>query len=614
MNASAPIRVLTNIRLPGSEGYIFHTFGDYLPPGSSTTGRSGAGSAPAWSPENERRALADILPLIPPAEKPDILIISTPEYLPIPVDVASFPGIRILLITDWNVCLRFLPDLCPLFDFCFTDWPGFRMLSRAGLPNVRHQPLFGHDPAVFADQGRERNLEVSFCGNLNAGLHRERNRLLARLAKWGAAGGRALSLGQAFQNDYVDVLNRSRLVFNYSIRGEANMRLFEAMACGAVPLVEASNREAAILFREGVHFFRYEPDGLEAKLESLLADPARIQAASVAARAAVAGHTKAAQIRSLLDAAVREHGAGGRTAEGAKGSTAGSGRSGATAALAGPARSVKALVKLRVLGAAYTLPEALGELQGRSAALPGLDVETLPGMLLSLLEANPDGSLAAARNILERLLDAGGRPDGLRDFFRMRLAALDRNWEAVMEASKRCREASSTEGIHRHFLTPVELGKGLNTDLNRAYRADLEREPGSHPGYAHAQGFLGLLRAHCLAQEARALLALGRPGEGLRIAEGIPRTDFVSVDPFELMAGACAALGDGTRLRTVLLAWYAERPLDTAVWSQVAEGLDRLGDKAGLIAFLEEILALSRHFLPPAHGEMVRGMLDKRRG
>lgn len=635
MPPSSLIRVLTNIPLPGSEGYVFRTFGDYLPPGFPFTGRNGAGSAPAlspaWSPEKERRSLADILPLIPEAEKPDILIVSTPEYLPIPVDIASFPGIRILLITDWNVCLRFLPDLCPLFDFCFTDWPGFRLLAGAGVANVRHQPLFGHDPAVFADQGLDRNLDVSFCGNLNAGLHRERNRLLARLAGWGSAAGRRLSLGQAFGKDYVDVLNRSRLVFNYSIRGEANMRLFEAMACGAVPLVEASNQEAGLLFREGVHYFRYEPDRLESTLEALLADPARIDAASVAARAAVAGHTKAAQIRSLLDQAVAEHRMGAARPDSVPSDIPSMASAASAKALKAPnapdsLKALKALVKMRVLGAAYTLPEAMEELQARSAALPGLDVETLPGMLLSLLEANPEASLAAARNILERLLDAGGRPECLRHFFRMRLAALDRNWEAVLEASRRCREAlpdaaqspaapapDALAGIHRHFLAPVELGKGLNSDLNRAFGADLGRDPGSHPGYSPAQGFPSLMRAHCLVLEARASLALGRPGNALRMAEGIPAAEFVSVDPFGLMAEACAASGDGPRLRELLLAWYAERPLDTAVWTRVAEGLDRSGDKTGLIAFLEEILTLSRHFLPPAHAEMVREMLARQR-
>jgi hypothetical protein len=51
--------------------------------------------------------------------------------------------------------------------------------------------------------------------------------------------------------------------------------------------------------------------------------------------------------------------------------------------------------------------------------------------------------------------------------------------------------------------------------------------------------------------------------------------------------------------------------LDTAVWTRVAEGLDRLGDKTALVAFLEEILVLAHHFLPPAHAEMVREMLTR---
>src|SRR5690606_1591172 len=170
------IRVLSNLPLPSVEGYSIRTFGDYLP----------GGPDPAWRPQSERRDLADILPLIPLAEKPDILLFSTPEYLPIPLDLAAFPGIRILLITDWNVCLRFLPDLCPLFDFCFTDWPGYRLMRRGGVANVHHQPLFGHDPAVFGLRGKTaRDLDVSFCGSLNQGLHGERNRLLARLARWG---------------------------------------------------------------------------------------------------------------------------------------------------------------------------------------------------------------------------------------------------------------------------------------------------------------------------------------------------------------------------------------------------------------------------------------------
>jgi hypothetical protein len=602
-------RVLTNIHLPPAEGYSLRTFGDYLP----------GGPDPAWRPEKERRDLADILALIPASEKPDVLILASPEYLPIPVDIAAFPGTRILLITDWNVCLRFLPDLCPLFDFCFTDWPGYRLMRKAGVANVHHQPLFGHDPAAFAFQGKPRNLEVSFCGNLNPGMHRERNRLLARLARWGSA--RPIHLGQAFNEAYVDVLNRSRLVFNYSIRGEANMRLFEAMACGAVPLVEASNQEVGILFQEGQHFFRYEPDRLEATLDALLADPARIEAAALRARTAVARHTKSEQIRALLDHAAREGAAQVTMA-------AGPAKPGNPATPIHPAghpatldpltslRAKKALIKLRVLGAAYTMPEALAELQARAATAPGLDDETLPACLLSLIENNPGESLAAANKVLDLMLDRVKVPAAVRALFRMRLHALHGSWQEVLDASQKSLEAldalaaapmgpESLRDFYGQFHPPIALGKGVNSDLNRAYRRDFTE--------ASLQGYLDLMRSHCLAAQALALLALGRPREALDLADRIPTDRFASLEPYALLMEACGRVGDNVRLREVLRAWFRDKPLDTSVWTQVTEELARLGDKQELTAVLEEMLTYARFFLPANQADRLREMLEKQR-
>ena len=67
----APARVLSNLALPSPSGITVRAFHDYLPPGTDP-------SAP--HPEFARRALRDILPLIPSAERPEALIIASPEY------------------------------------------------------------------------------------------------------------------------------------------------------------------------------------------------------------------------------------------------------------------------------------------------------------------------------------------------------------------------------------------------------------------------------------------------------------------------------------------------------------------------------------------------------
>ncbi len=606
------LRVLSNLPLP-SGTHAVKTFGDYRPFSASGP----------WKPEYERRALGDILPLIPQAEKPDVLICSSPEYLPIPCDVAAFPGIRILLITDWNMCLRFLPEVCGLFDYCFIDWPGYRLLCRAGVANVHHQPMFGHDPAIFRMQEGQRNLDVSFCGNLNAGLHRERNRLLARLGKWGAA--RNIHLGQAFGQDYVAILARSRLVFNYSIRGEANMRLYEAMACGAVPLVEAGNQEVPILFQPDRHYFPYHPQHLEARLESLLADPARIEAVSREAVAAVAAHTKARQIQSLLDFAGRDRPARPNPGWALPPAEVGSAdapapgipRTGASAGYgSAPVSAGKALVKMRVLGAAYTLAEAISELQARDRDLPGLAAESLPAALLELLEGNPRDTLAAVNALLERLLEGPGIPAPARALLHTRLHAARGQWQESLAWTERCLADLAAGGSdspaagpeaarYGFFLPPIGLGKGMNTDLNRAFREDLDS--GSQRGY------LGLLRAHALSARARALLSLNRLEEARECAEGIPKNRWVSLDPYLLLHEVHSRMDDRARLRELLPAWFAENPLDWTMWDKVAESLIRIDDRPSLIGFLEELLTLARHFLTPDQGEAIRARLRQER-
>ena len=98
---------------------------------SARTARRPGG--PSWSAAN----LADILPLIPAPEKPDILVCSSPEYLPIPQDLPSFRGLKVLLITDWNVCLRFLPDSAG--SSTSASWTGRDTASCAG-PGIQRLP------------------------------------------------------------------------------------------------------------------------------------------------------------------------------------------------------------------------------------------------------------------------------------------------------------------------------------------------------------------------------------------------------------------------------------------------------------------------------------------
>ena len=594
-------RVISNIHIPPVEGFPIRTFGEYLP----AVGADGKENPP-WRPEMERRTLAQILPLIPKAEQPDILLISSPEYLPIPTDIASFSGLKILLITDWNLCLRFLPELCSLFDFCFTDWPGYRLLKHAGIPNIYFQPLFGHSPEHFRCLGKPRDLDLSFCGNLNAGLHGERNRLLVRVAKWAMDGpGRprhAVHLRQAFNDAYVDVLNRSRLVFNYSIRGEANMRLYESMACGAVPLVEETNQEVSILFQEDKHYFRYRLGGLEERLDSLLADPEGLEKVSAAAREAVAGHTKSKQVQTLLESALRE--SPGRSI----GDLRPSSLSHATL-LSGR----KALIKLRVLGAGYSLGEAISEIETLSVDCPGLILETLPAALLSLLATNVPGTAVSIENTVEQFIHRSGLPEVLGAFIGMKMAVWRGQWQVTIDEADRCarllREFSSVPEtllpLYGYLHPPLDLGKGFTSDLNQAYREDL--------GKGRRQGYIELLQAHCASDKSHALLSLGKLEESLVELEGVPLARFASLEPFGALVMGMFRIGNKEAMRKLAELWFSYNPLDMGTWEKVFEAYSLLGVKSDIVAFIEEINLLAETFMEKEQAEVIKGMLERER-
>ncbi len=604
-------RVLSNVHLPSVPGFSIQTFGNYLPAAASVETIASnplqTSTAPKWRAEMERRSLSDILPLIPQNEQPDILLISSPEYLPIPVDIADFKGVKILLITDWNVCLRFLPDLCPIFDFCFTDWPGYRLVKKSGVANIHHQPLFGHDPEHFRCQDLIRNLDVSFCGNLNSGLHGERNRLLARLAKWGASkAGRTVHLRQAFDSEYVEVLNRSKIVFNYSIRGEANMRLFESMATGAVALVEESNQEVGILFQENTHYFRYAPSGLEERLNSLLSDPDRLASVAAAARDAVRQHTKSRQIQNLLETACRQAPLKLQATTGPS-----------PVALLLP-KQQKALLKLRVLGAGYTLSEALEEIQMRSSECSGLARETLPAMLLSVLTPQSSDTLPTVERMLRHFLDDTEFPPTLRAFFTLKLAVLKENWTDVLNHAVRCmelltvssqtsasQESESVWILYGHFYPPIGLGKGFNSDLNHAYQQDLAT--------GKPQSYLDLLCAHCCVDLAKAYQSVGKHSDSVTELQRLPLSRFASLESHPALLSDLLQVGDREGALHTAKEWFALAPLDTGIWNSIYNAYARLGEKTTTIRFLEEIEILAEAFLNADQIAMIRDLLIKER-
>jgi len=216
-----------------------------------------------------RNTLAEILRDLAPWE-PEVVVFRMPEYFMIPADLHRSPLPAVALVGDWNLGFSSLRGCLGAFNHIFTDSLGVERLRAAGYGSVEYMPLFGFNPAVHrVMEGLTKEYDVTFIGNFNHQVQRERAWWLQRLA---ALSGRfRVRLLTALEGeDYARVVNQSRITFNRSIRGEMNMRAYEAPACRSLMLLEEENREVREFFEDRVHCVLYNERNLAELLEHYL--------------------------------------------------------------------------------------------------------------------------------------------------------------------------------------------------------------------------------------------------------------------------------------------------------------------------------------------------------
>ncbi len=139
-------------------------------------------------------------------------------------------------------------------------------------------------------------------GNFNHAIQWERARWLARVAALSTRYKVVLTSG-VYGDEYVRLMNRAKIVFNRSIRGEANMRAYEAPACGALMFYEAENREIRDVYADLQHCVLYNDSNLEDLLAHYLAPENRFEREQTArnGRERVTQHSYAHHFADLLN-------------------------------------------------------------------------------------------------------------------------------------------------------------------------------------------------------------------------------------------------------------------------------------------------------------------------
>ncbi|MEE9125533.1 MAG: glycosyltransferase [Planctomycetota bacterium] len=234
----------------------------------------------------------ELLGALPRGFRPDIVLHYWSDQDPIPKQLDECPVPVVGVMSDYNLTLPFITGLWPFFDVFLVDRPGVGLFQKLGFPDVRYFCQFtfkAQSHKLYPDI--KRDLDVGFAGNLSTVVQRERAPWMDRVRRLNELGISAEVRSDIFGEDYGRFLNRARIGFNRSLRGEMNLRAFEVPACGGLLFMEEQNQEIRDFLTPGEEVVLYNNDNFEELVLEHLGDEPRRR------RMAEAGHRRVQDYR-----------------------------------------------------------------------------------------------------------------------------------------------------------------------------------------------------------------------------------------------------------------------------------------------------------------------------
>jgi tetratricopeptide (TPR) repeat protein len=242
-----------------------------------------------------------VLARLPADWRPDFILLDL-DYRMVPACLWHAPVPLVALAPDWQLQWSFLRRFLPLTQRVLTDTAGVEVMRKEGIHHARQANLFGLQ-GIFRQPAPEhppnRDIDILFVGNMHHAVQRHRQRWLGRLAR--LAGKWRVVITQGVRGEeYRQLLLRSRIVFNRSIRGEWNLRVGEACSCGALLFNETGNLELPLAWTHDEDCVFYDEDNLEALLDHYLQHEDQRHAVAAAGQANIQRYTFSAMWEEAL--------------------------------------------------------------------------------------------------------------------------------------------------------------------------------------------------------------------------------------------------------------------------------------------------------------------------
>lgn len=247
-----------------------------------------------------RATFQDVLAQLPPGWHPDLVVFLYPEFQCLLPGIEECPWPTVLMVSDWHASYDSVERICAMFDVVVTDRAGCELLGHQEEVPVLYRPLYGYDPEIHRRlPGVEPVYDLSIVADLDPKLNPERTRFLVKLAQLGDRWRIQYFTAQV-RDAYVQRVNQTRITFNHTVRGEMNMRCYEAPACGSLLFCERSNREIGAFLEDRAECVLYGDDDVVQLVEHYLQDEARRRQVAEAGHLRIQPHTYRNHMNALV--------------------------------------------------------------------------------------------------------------------------------------------------------------------------------------------------------------------------------------------------------------------------------------------------------------------------
>lgn len=198
---------------------------------------------------------ADVMSRLPEGFAPDVYFWLDSGPSKVPDALEKVNAFKVCYLIDTHVALDLRLEMARHFDVVFLAQKAHvKVFQDAGIANVFWLPLACSPGLHLATHG-ERIYDVAFVGSVGGEHNARREKLLRRVKERFPNS----VIGQFWPDEMARIYAQSKIVVNVSANRDVNMRVFEAMASGALLVTdEADGLED--LFVDGEHLVVYRND------------------------------------------------------------------------------------------------------------------------------------------------------------------------------------------------------------------------------------------------------------------------------------------------------------------------------------------------------------------